>query len=118
MRPRNGALVAVVVFVLAAFAWARAAQTDRGILAGTIKDPAGAAVPGVRVEAQGPVTASAVTDARGTFRIVNLVPGDYVVTARLRGIRHHDDASERLRRATRPGSHSNCASARRTKRRP
>ena len=84
MRPRNGALV-VVVFVLAAFAWGRAAQTDRGILAGTIKDVSGAAVPGVRVEAQGPVTASAVTDARGAFRIVNLVPGDYVVTATLAG---------------------------------
>src|SRR6186713_390149 len=85
MRPRNGALVAVVVFVLAAFAWGRAAQADRGILAGTIKNVSGAAVPGVRVEAQGPVTASAVTDARGTFRIVNLVPGDYVVTATLAG---------------------------------
>ena len=84
MRPRNGALV-VAVFVLAALAWARAAQTDRGILAGTIKTVSGAAVPGVRVEAQGPVTASAVTDARGTFRIVNLVPGDYVVTATLAG---------------------------------
>ena len=84
MRPRNGALV-VAVFVLAALAWARAAQTDRGILAGTIKNVSGAAVPGVRVEAQGPVTASAVTDARGTFRIVNLVPGDYVVTATLAG---------------------------------
>ena len=83
MRPRTGALV-VVVFVLAAFAWGRAAQTDRGILAGTIKDVAGVAVPGVRVEAKAR-TASAVTDARGTFRIVNLVPGDYVVTATLAG---------------------------------
>ena len=85
MRPRNGALVAVVVFVLAGFAWGRAAQADRGILAGTIKNGSGPAVPGVRVEAQGPVTASAVTDARGTFRIGNLVPGDYVVTATLAG---------------------------------
>ena len=85
MRPRNGALVAVVVFVLAGFAWGRAAQADRGILVGTIKNVSGAGVPGVRVEAQGPVTASAVTDARGTFRIGNLVPGDYVVTATLAG---------------------------------
>jgi hypothetical protein len=53
MRPRNGALVAVV-FVLAAFAWGLAAQADRGILVGTIKDTAGVPLAGVRVEAQGP----------------------------------------------------------------
>ena len=33
------------------------------------------------------MTATAVTDARGAFRIVDLVPGDYVVTASLVGFR-------------------------------
>ena len=89
MRLRTGALMVVafvvVAFVVAAFTWGGAAQADRGILAGTIKDAAGVVVPGVTVEARGPMTASAVTDGRGAFRIVNLAPGNYVVTATLAG---------------------------------
>jgi len=89
MRFRTGALMVVafvvVAFVVAAFTWGGAAQADRGILSGTIKDAAGVVVPGVAVEARGPMTASAITDWRGAFRIVNLAPGNYVVTATLAG---------------------------------
>ena len=89
MRFRTGALMVVafvvVAFVVAAFTWGGAAQADRGILSGTIKDAAGVVVPGVTVQARGPMTASAVTDWRGAFRIVNLAPGNYVVTATLVG---------------------------------
>jgi Ca-activated chloride channel homolog len=88
MRARIGALV-VAVFVVATFVWGTAAQndriTDRGSLAGTIADTSGAVMPGVTVEAKGPMTATAVTDGRGIFRIINLVPGDYTVTATLAG---------------------------------
>jgi Ca-activated chloride channel family protein len=84
MRARIGSLV-VIVFVVVTFVWGAAAQSDRGLLTGTIKDASGAAVPGVTVEATGPVTATAVTNARGDFRIVNLIPGDYTVTATLAG---------------------------------
>jgi Ca-activated chloride channel homolog len=84
MRARTGALV-VVVLVVVAFMWTRAAQADRGVLTGTVKDAAGAVLAGVAVEAQGPMTASAVTDGRGAFRIVNLLPGAYTVSARLQG---------------------------------
>jgi Ca-activated chloride channel homolog len=84
MRARIGA-VGVIVFVVAALMWVRAAQADRGILLGTIKDAAGAVLPGVAVEASGPSTARAVTDSRGEFRIVNLLPGAYTVSARLQG---------------------------------
>ena len=78
MRVRPGALMVVafvvLAFVVAAFTWGGAAQADRGTLSGTIKDAAGLAVPGVTVQARGPMTASAVTDWRGAFRIVNLAP--------------------------------------------
>jgi len=89
MRVRPGALMVVafvvLAFVVAAFTWGGAAQADRGTLSGTIKDAAGLAVPGVTVQARGPMTASAVTDWRGAFRIVNLAPGNYLVTATLPG---------------------------------
>jgi Ca-activated chloride channel family protein len=84
MRARIGTLV-VVVFVLATFVWGIAAQSDRGTLAGTISDASGAVLPGVSVEAKGPMTATAVTDGRGTFRILNLIPGEYTLTATLAG---------------------------------
>src|SRR5436190_375975 len=84
MRARIGKLV-VVVFVIAAFVWGHAAQTERGSLGGTIKDMSGAPLPGVTVEASGPMIATAVTDVRGAFRINNLIPGDYTVTATLTG---------------------------------
>ena len=84
MRARIGSLV-VVVFVVATFVWGMAAQSERGMIAGSIKDASGAVLPGAAVEAVGPMTATAVTDARGDFRIVNLIPGDYTVTAMLAG---------------------------------
>ena len=84
MRARIGNLV-VVVFVIATFVWGTAAQSDRGSLAGTITDASGAVLPGASVEASGPMVAKAVTDVRGRFRLINLVPGDYVVTATLQG---------------------------------
>jgi hypothetical protein len=84
MRARIGSLV-VVVFVLATIVWGVAAQSERGTLAGTISDASGAVLPGVSVEVKGPMTTTAVTDGRGTFRILNLIPGEYTVTATLAG---------------------------------
>jgi TonB-dependent receptor len=55
-----------------------AAQSDRGMIAGTVKDSSGAVLPGARVELQqkGP---SAVSDAQGQFLISNLPAGTYTV---------------------------------------
>jgi len=54
------------------------AQSDRGTIAGTVKDSSGAVLPGARVELQqkGP---SAVSDAQGQFIISNLAPGSYTL---------------------------------------
>jgi len=65
------------------------AQAGRGVIAGTVKDATGAVLPGVTVEASSPAliekVRSAVTDATGEYKIVELVPGMYSVTFTLSG---------------------------------
>ncbi|PYQ96903.1 MAG: hypothetical protein DMF96_16775 [Acidobacteria bacterium] len=59
------------------------AQGSSGI-AGAVRDPSGAVLPGVTVEASSPAliekVRSAVTDGEGQYRIVGLPPGIYAVT--------------------------------------
>jgi len=59
------------------------AQGSSGI-AGAVRDPSGAVLPGVTVEASSPAliekVRSAVTDGEGQYRIVGLPPGVYAVT--------------------------------------
>ena len=58
-------------------------------ITGTAKDPSGAVMPGVTVEAASPVliekVRTAVTDANGRYQLVDLRPGSYVVTFTLSG---------------------------------
>src|SRR3954466_8230795 len=58
-------------------------------IAGTVKDPSGAVLPGVTVEASSPAliekVRSVVTDGTGQYRIVDLRPGTYAVTFTLTG---------------------------------
>ena len=64
------------------------AHAQSGI-AGVVKDPSGAVLPGVTVEASSDVliekTRTVVTDGAGLFNIINLRPGTYVVTFTLTG---------------------------------
>jgi len=64
-------------------AYAQAAIT------GVVKDPSGAVLPGVTVEASSPAliekVRSVVTDGTGQYRIVDLRPGTYAVTFSLTG---------------------------------
>jgi protocatechuate 3,4-dioxygenase beta subunit len=50
-----------------------------GSIAGTVRDASGAVLPGVMVEASSPAliekVRTAVTDASGQYRVVNLPPG-------------------------------------------
>ena len=61
----------------------------RGTLTGTVRDAAGAVLPGVTVEAASPAliekVRTAVTDSAGVYRIVNLDPGVYTLTFTLEG---------------------------------
>src|SRR2546422_8755627 len=60
-----------------------------GTIAGVVKDPSGAVLPGVTVEAASPAlierVRTAATDGTGLYRIVNLPPGIYTVTFTLPG---------------------------------
>jgi len=71
----------LVVVPSAAFAQA--------VIAGTVKDPSGAVLPGVVVEATSPAliekVRSAVTDGTGQYRIEDLRPGVYAVNFTLQG---------------------------------
>ena len=77
----------LAIVLLCAFVSRAAAQTTGGIV-GRVADPAGAALPGVAVEATSPVlqgAARAVTDAQGRFRLTLLPPGAYTVTFAIQG---------------------------------
>src|SRR2546427_3886431 len=64
------------------------AQTGDGSLRGYVKDEQGGALPGVTVTATSPVLLSpvvAVSESDGLYRLVNLPPGTYTITAELTG---------------------------------
>jgi hypothetical protein len=79
----RSALILLLTFFVAA---AAVAQED-GSLRGYITDDTGAALPGVTVTAASNVliggSRSAVTDGTGYYRLINLPPGNYTVTAEL-----------------------------------
>jgi hypothetical protein len=58
-------------------------------LAGIVKDPSGAVLPGVTVEAASPVliekVRSVTTDASGQYKVIDLRPGVYTLTFTLPG---------------------------------
>ncbi|RPH63363.1 MAG: TonB-dependent receptor [Acidobacteria bacterium] len=61
----------------------------QAVIAGSVKDPSGAVLPGVTVEATSPAliekVRTAVTDGTGQYRIEDLRPGLYTVTFTLTG---------------------------------
>src|SRR5882672_8690718 len=62
------------------------AQVDRATLTGTVKDSTGAVVPGATVTVTGPQAPTATTtNGEGTYLVLSLIPGRYVVSAELSG---------------------------------
>ncbi|MBI4476108.1 MAG: TonB-dependent receptor, partial [Acidobacteria bacterium] len=87
MRTMVGVGTLVVCLVISMGTEA-AAQGGDGSLRGTIKDEQGGALPGVTVTATSPALLKpvvAVTDSEGNYRLINLPPGTYTVTAELTG---------------------------------
>src|SRR6185369_10293145 len=81
-------IISALVFLLAVPVLFAQSNTA-GSVSGTVKDASGGALPGVTVELSGPAmqgTRSAVTDGSGSYRFVNVPPGEgYKVTANLSG---------------------------------
>jgi hypothetical protein len=78
-----------VLSVWAAMVLLPATLFAQASLTGIVRDPSGAVLPGVTVEAASPVliekVRSVVSDGDGAFRIVDLRPGPYTVTFTLPG---------------------------------
>ena len=56
------------------------AQESKGTISGTVKDPAGGVLVGALVELQ-PTGKRVVSDDQGQFRILDVAPGEYTLTA-------------------------------------
>jgi len=84
----NRCVVAAALVVFLGSSAAATAQTGAGSLRGYITDEQGAAMPGVTVTARSEVLiqpVTAVSDAEGYYRLINLAPGSYEVSADLTG---------------------------------
>ena len=88
---RTASLRTVVLFVLLAVAprMTMAQGLGAASVAGVVKDPSGAVLPGVTVEASSPVliekVRATVTDNEGRYQIAELRPGTYTLTFTLGG---------------------------------
>ena len=82
-------IVGFLRFCLLGFGMASAQSASTGAIAGVVRDTTGAVLPGVTVEAASPAliekVRSAVSDAQGNYKILDLRPGAYSVTFTLTG---------------------------------
>ncbi|HEX7362578.1 MAG TPA: TonB-dependent receptor [Bryobacteraceae bacterium] len=86
-------------FLCLAFCITALAQSDVGSIAGFVRDPSGAVVPGAKVaiksEATGQ-TRNVVTDASGHYSVTNLLPGLYEMTAEATGFKAFTSTHNKL----------------------
>ncbi len=85
-RVRGALRIVAAVFLLSLIPHLASAQAT---ITGVVKDPSGAVLPGVTVEAASPAliekVRSAISDGSGQYRIIDLRPGTYSVTFTLPG---------------------------------
>jgi hypothetical protein len=81
----------VGLFAVATLILVPLAARAQGSIAGSIKDPSGALLPGVTVEASSPAliekVRTAVSDSSGNYRIIDLPPGTYSIQFSLTGFK-------------------------------
>jgi hypothetical protein len=83
------AACALAVLLVPSATWSQ--DSTSGTITGVVRDASGAVLPGVTVEASSPALIEKVrvgtTDSDGRFRLIDLRPGEYVVTFTLTGFR-------------------------------
>src|SRR5688572_28183838 len=91
-RALRSSLVIAAITLFPSIALAQATLT------GTVRDTSGAILPGVTVEATAPAqaTRSVVTDGNGVYRIIELSPATYTLTASLPGFNKFERAGIQL----------------------
>ena len=86
-----GVRVVLAVLCVLSLGQGIALAQSGAIIAGNVKDSTGGALPGVTVEIESPAliekTRTAVTDGQGNYRVTDLRPGIYSVTAKLDGFK-------------------------------
>jgi hypothetical protein len=83
MRFISRTLLSLVLLVASTAAWAG----ETGSISGVVKDGGGLPVPGATVKVTGSqAPRDTVTTANGAFKFAVLLPGNYVVTAELKGL--------------------------------
>ncbi len=96
----NGLLAVILVIAIAVLLvpYARA-QTALGTITGVIQDPSGAVIPGARIEVINEETGIATTvesQADGSYRVANLVAGQYRIAVEIEGFKRHEVTGLRL----------------------
>ena len=89
-------ITTLVLAALLAMTMPAAAQvTAEGSIRGTIKDEQGGVLPGVAVSVKSPsapTPVTTITDEEGNYRLQNVLPGEYVLTAELSGFSRSSQA--------------------------
>ena len=88
MKPARSISSLLLLAICAAFAAPLSAQNPLGALRGTVQDSSGARIAGAGISvshAEKPLTRTVYSDAQGEFRVEDLPPGAYHLTASLGG---------------------------------
>jgi hypothetical protein len=78
------------MFILLSLSWLAVAQSDRGVITGTVTDNSGAIVPAVQVTATQVATSiqfTAVSNSYGSYVLLNLPAGNYSLSFRKDGFK-------------------------------
>src|SRR5437879_13330505 len=97
--------ISLFLVSLAIFSVSPAMAQGVGAIGGTVMDTTGAVLPGATVtlsSAQGTVGSNqeVTSDARGAYQFLRLVPGTYIVKAKMPGIRPVEQTNHALTAAT------------------
>ncbi|MGE5801889.1 MAG: carboxypeptidase regulatory-like domain-containing protein [Gemmatimonadota bacterium] len=86
--------------VVGALVYGVPAVAQNGRIRGTVRDASGGPLSGVTIRAQGPAAGRATTGTDGSYRIENLAPGTYAVSASLPGLRTQSQQDVRVAAGT------------------